>query len=247
MELKLITEETESNNSKINNEKCLIIFDFDNTIIDGDTYETLINLLNKEEFEKTISNSNVTWSEYLKLLFNKLKENGMNTEAIKKHVLSLEFIKNIKDVFEFIKENRERYTSIIISGSIKTLIHHIMEHNGYIDVIDAIFSNESSIDDDNYYYYVQVDHKKCEECNFSICKSVILSNYLKREKKFGKLIYVGDGIIDKCPTKILTESDTLFPRKDFPLYREIYEEGYIKHLKCKVFPWVDGKHILEQL
>ena len=243
-----VTGETVGQNQFVNKLPSLVIFDFDQTIINGDTYAILMSLIcnGKEEMEKLMACPNLTWADFNKILFQKLRENEVNTEVIKKKMMSIELNQNMIEVFDFIKVNRHKYIPIIISGSIKIVIQAILENYDCLEVIEGIYSHEANIDENDYLHYVEKEHKNCGECSWAICKAVVLLDVLKNDiRKFEKLIYVGDGLIDKCPVKILTETDSLLPRIDYPLYKVLYEDGYISQVKCKVFPWEDGKKILE--
>jgi 2,3-diketo-5-methylthio-1-phosphopentane phosphatase len=244
-----ITEQIKDTQILQHTKNTLVIFDFDQTIINGDTYSILISLLNrgKEELEK-MTKSDISWIDFNKILFQKLKENEVNIEVIRKRVMSIELNKNMKDVLEFLKINKDKFKPIIISGSIKLIVQLILENYGCLDVIEEIHCHEARLDDDKYLHYVEKEHKNCGECSWAICKAVILQDVLKKDrKKYEKLIYVGDGLIDKCPIKILKETDSLYPRMNYPLYKCLYEDGYIHQCKCKVHPWEDGNKILESI
>lgn len=230
-----------------NKQNTLVIFDFDQTIINGDTYSILMSLVNKgkEELDKLLK-SDLSWIEFNKILFQKLKENEVNLEVIRKKIVSIELNKNMKDVLDFLRNNKNKYKPIIISGSIKLIVQLILENYDSLDVIEEIYSHEAILDKDEYLQYIEKDYKNCGECSWAICKAVTLQGVLANDStNYEKLIYIGDGLIDKCPIKILRENDSLFPRINYPLYKCLYEDGYINQCKCKVHPWEDGNKILE--
>ena len=47
--------------------------------------------------------------------------------------------------------------------------------------------------------------------------------------------------------KNLGENDSLLVRKDFQLYKKLYENELIKNLLCKVQAWEEGKEIINYL
>ncbi|EYU18770.1 hypothetical protein MIMGU_mgv1a0200771mg, partial [Erythranthe guttata] len=59
-----------------------------------------------------------------------------------------------------------------------------------------------------------------------------------------KMIYLGDGVGDFCPSLKLKEGDFMMPRKNFPVWNLICENRAI--LKAEIFEWIDGKE-LEQI
>jgi pyridoxal phosphate phosphatase PHOSPHO2 len=225
--------------------KILVIFDFDHTIIDYDTYHLLRELLGeeKEEAEKVLKND--TFINFNRFLFAKLKEKRLEIEAIKKFFLNtIELTNKMKAIFEYLREKKEIYFPIIISGSIKIIIEWVIEHFGFADVVKNIYSRQTGVDDQNYICYLENEGKKCSECNYFFCKSYVLNDILKKEEYVRK-VYVGDGLNDLCPAKILSDEDILCPRKGFPLFEKIIRKE--EKLNCKIFSWENGEHILEAL
>lgn len=227
---------------------CLVVFDFDKTIIKDDTYTELFNLVTVdwEDPEKNQGSSGEDWFEYNRTLCDKLKQSGYNCKTLKDKIQSLEFNEHMKDIFDFLKENKNQYNCIIISGAMKIIIEWILEYNGFNDLFSHIYANSGYIGEDNCLKFHGTTMKSCGMCSFSICKKEILKEHLEKTK-YDKIIYVGDGIIDYCPCTLLEEKDDLFPRKDFPLYQKIFEEDHIRNLKCNVISWDNGKIILESL
>ena len=62
-------------------------------------------------------------------------------------------------------------------------------------------------------------------------------------KKYDEIKYFGDGSNDLHPVMALSETDTVFPRKDFKL-ADLISNGENK-IKADVCPWRDGSDILE--
>lgn len=74
----------------------------------------------------------------------------------------------------------------------------------------------------------------------------IQASMVKEGKK--RIIYLGDGIGDFCPSLKLREGDFVMPRKDFPAWNLIKENRTL--VKAEVHEWTDGEeleHILLQL
>jgi pyridoxal phosphate phosphatase PHOSPHO2 len=225
--------------------KILIIFDFDHTIVDYDTYNLLKELLGeaKEEAEKILKNE--TWINFNRFLFAKLKEKGKEIETIKKFILNtIELTNKMKEIFVYLREKNQKYFPIILSGSIKTIIEWVIEHFGFADVFKNIYSRQTGIDEQNYFCYLDNEGKRCAKCNYFFCKSNVLTDILKKQE-YERKVYVGDGLNDLCPAKILNEGDLLCPRKGYPLFETLVQSG--EKLNCKIFSWEDGEHILEAL
>jgi len=56
-----------------------------------------------------------------------------------------------------------------------------------------------------------------------------------------RMIYLGDGIGDFCPSLKLREGDFVMPRKDFPAWNLINENRRL--VKAAVHEWTDGEEL----
>lgn len=56
-----------------------------------------------------------------------------------------------------------------------------------------------------------------------------------------KIIYLGDGIGDYCPSLKLTEADYLMPRKNFPVWDLICKNPML--IKAEIHEWTDGEEL----
>jgi pyridoxal phosphate phosphatase PHOSPHO2 len=205
----------------------------------------MLNVDEIQNLENTFLTSD-SWFEYNRILFNKFKENKISYNQIKEIIEKMELNEYIKDLFEFIRMNKNKFTSIIISGSLEIFIKWILEYNNFDDIFDDIFCNSSFIDDNNYISLIKKEKKNCNLCSYSICKAKVLEEYLIN-KSFAKTIYIGDGLIDYCASVLLKERDILFPRINYPLFNRLYVDNDVSKLNCKVVGWDNGIIIIEHL
>ena len=61
------------------------------------------------------------------------------------------------------------------------------------------------------------------------------------EKWKGRIIYLGDGRGDFCPSLKLGEGNYVMPRKDFPLWKKICDNR--KLIKAEVHEWSNGEEL----
>lgn len=54
-----------------------------------------------------------------------------------------------------------------------------------------------------------------------------------------RIIYLGDGIGDFCPSLKLRDEDFMMPRKDFPVWGLICENRAL--LRAEIHEWIDGE------
>lgn len=86
----------------------------------------------------------------------------------------------------------------------------------------------------------------------SVISGHILENHIKEQQEqgivFSRVMYVGDGQNDFCPTLRLSANDYVFPRTKFSLERVIKQDQSTDcKVKATVVPWACGKTILETI
>ncbi|KAK4375390.1 hypothetical protein RND71_006067 [Anisodus tanguticus] len=130
----------------------------------------------------------------------------------------------------------------VVSDANVFFIEIILEHLGIRDYFSEINTNRGYVDDEGrlqILHYVDF-HTSPHGCN--LCPP----NTCKEEKK--RLIYLGDGSGDFCPSLKLGEGDFVMPRKYFPAWNLINENWTF--VKASVHEWTDGEeleHVLLQL
>ena len=76
-----------------------------------------------------------------------------------------------------------------------------------------------------------------------------MKDHIKEREKagvvFSKVMYVGDGGNDFCPTLRLSANDYIFPRVSFSLHKRIEKQS--DQVKAQVVPWTCASSILETL
>ena len=58
-----------------------------------------------------------------------------------------------------------------------------------------------------------------------------------------KIIYIGDGGGDFCPSTTLDEKDLLLARRGWTLHKKVSAAAGGEAVRSKVVPWEDGKDI----
>lgn len=64
---------------------------------------------------------------------------------------------------------------------------------------------------------------------------------LSKDGSNKKIIYLGDGTGDYCPTLKLTEEDHVMPRKNFPVWDLICRNPML--VKAEIHGWTDGEEL----
>ncbi len=227
--------------------KHLVIFDFDHTIIEGESFFEMIKLLPEwgEENTKQLFEKKGNWFLFAEEIMNILKENKVKACLIKEHFKKVNVTKYFADLLEFLFSNKEKFDIHIISGSYDIFVKWILEHHGFFHIIDEVHCEKAIVEDDFIKFIQPKEYIKCPECHFCVCKAKTFKNIINSTKFFyERMHYIGDGINDFCPSLILDHRDFLYPRKNYKLYKKIYEENYDKKINSQIISWVDGNCIL---
>jgi pyridoxal phosphate phosphatase PHOSPHO2 len=231
---------------KVTCPKHLVVFDFDHTVIEHDSYSALINLITDEAVKKEFSLHQYDWNTFNNLLFTQLRKEGIDYSLIKQALETLKLNSYFKHLFEFLKNNEDLFHVVVVSGSLDIIIEWVLEYNGYRNLVKHIYCNEARKDSSSFIKFVEKETKSCEICNFSMCKALVINDVLSKNN-FEKIFYVGDGLNDYCAALKLKDGDVLFPRKDFDLYKKIFHNDGFKKLECEVVDWEDAMKILEYI
>lgn len=233
------------------NKKILFAFDLDYTILNKNSDHVILRLLSDEanKFLDEIKKSSDNWANHMQEVYKKMKNENIKINQIKEIVENINFNPGFKELFEFIKSNKDKIDVIIISGANTLFIQWLLEKNNLNDLVSNYYSNWAQFDEELVIKIKGHHTHDCDLCDKSQCKRLILINHLEScdNSNYSKIIFAGDGENDYCPATLLKENDVLFPRKDFPLSNKLYNKGYIKNLKCSHVVWEDGFLIIETL
>jgi len=231
---------------------CLAVFDFDHTIINdnSDTYVCKLapgGTISREIRDLYSTNS---WTMYMCNIFKYLHESGIKESDIRSCMKEMTFVKGMKELLQFMK--KEQYEVIIISDSNSVFIDQILCAAGLQDCVNKIYTNPAKFDESGC---LQVGMYHTQDwCNLStvnLCKGHILDSHIKSQEETGinysKVIYVGDGKNDLCPSLKLSENDIIFPRRGYNLEKAILENKGEFTLKGKVVYWTDADDIKNTL
>ena len=239
-----------------NSKNFLLIFDFDGTIIDKDSEDELLkSIFPKEEFDKIMKKlDNLDFFEGFNFYYKRMKELGISLKDMNQKLEKIELSPRIEELFDYLRKNKSYYKIIICSSAIDYSINNILKYYGVLDLFDEIICTKGYIEEDSSEKLINVPKNQfphnCNLCSPSLCKSNEIKKYLaKNRNKFKKILYVGDGSNDFCPSKnILKNGDIVFPRYDKTLYKMIFEEKIEKEkLICEIVPWKTANEIVLKL
>ncbi len=242
-------------NSNKNFKKYLLIFDFDETIVDQDSEEELLKLtFTKQQYNQIISTiSKLDFFEGFNYYFKLMKEKGLTLKDINNNLYKLQLSPKMLNLFNYIKKNKSKFDVVILSSCIDYSIKQVLKHYGYSDLVEQYLCTKAYVEPEKsdkllYVPKNQFPHT-CDLCSDSQCKSSELEKFLKMKKykKYEKKLFVCDGDNDYCPSKnVLKKGDILFPRDDHRLLNKLKQTNF-RDITCDVHPWKSADEIILEL
>ncbi|KAG9456557.1 hypothetical protein H6P81_001065 [Aristolochia fimbriata] len=235
----------------------VVIFDFDKTIVDCDSDNWVVDEMGVTAlFDELLPT--MPWNPLMDRMMRELHSRGRTVEEIaeclKRAPLHPQIITAIKTAYALGCELR------IVSDANLFFIETILKHHGLFGYFSEINTNPGFVDEEGrlrifpYHDFTSSSHG-CTLCPPNMCKSAVVErmqgSFLGDTKK-KRLIYLGDGKGDFCPSLKLGEGDFVMPRKDFPLWDLIYANPLL--LKAGVHEWSYGEdqervllHLIDQI
>ena len=225
-------------------DKTLIIIDFDNTLVDLDVDWEIVKYFLPEVAESlpdTFYQEN-DWLEFMQENYIQMKQKGYSINDINKFVSSIPLTNHFKHLCKYLGENKNKFYTIILSGSTEYNIHAILNANGVEKCFDEIICNKSILDKDSILKLIPVGYgHNCKDCNKNQCKTYIYNQCLKG--KFKKIIFICDGSNDLCLAKRLNHNDILYTRINHKLYNFLIKNRNQNCVNCSICPWNNGNDI----
>ena len=236
----------------MSSKKILLIFDFDETIVDQDSiYEQAKMTLSEEDYKKIIEIDEFDYYEAFNYFFKKEKDIGLTLQDINSNLEKISLSPKIQELFDYIRQNKSKYDLLLLSGDIDYVIKYILQYHNFLNLFSYMICNKAEIQDNNSERIIYVPRNQFpHECNLCIesqCKGLELEKFLK-DKKYEKIIFVCDGGNDYCPAKkLMKKGDIVFPREGHKFLKRIKNENLENDLKCQIIPWKTGEDIINKL
>ena len=232
--------------------KHLVIFDFDQTIIDLDSEFSMVEKYAKNLYEEKNGDLYVKdhWIEFNNYIYTKILENGYTFEDVKMYFESLNLSPNMEELFDYLRENKNKFEAIIITGNNDQVVDIVLSSHHIKDCFNHILCNKSVRDEKNIFkiWAINEKYEHCEDDKPFLCKSLFFEDFIKDKKdKYDKIFYIGDGKNDFCLSKKLGVNDIIFPRFNYTLYKILFDKNGKDKVKAEIIPWNNGKDILDIL
>ncbi|KAH7565451.1 hypothetical protein JRO89_XS09G0208500 [Xanthoceras sorbifolium] len=226
--------------------KIVAVFDFDKTIIDLDSDNWVVDELGATDLFNQLLPT-MPWNSLMDRMMKELHSQGKTIEDIaeilKRVPIHPRIIPAIKSAHALGCELR------ILSDANMFFIDTILNHLGLKDYFSEINTNPSFVDEQGklrilpYHDFIKSSHG-CTLCPPNMCKGLIIERIqasLAKEGEKKRIIYLGDGSGDYCPSLKLKEEDHVMPRKNFPLWDLIFTNPI--RIKAEIHEWTDGEEL----
>ncbi|PWA62972.1 HAD-superfamily hydrolase, subfamily IB, PSPase-like protein [Artemisia annua] len=203
----------------------VIIFDFDKTIIDIDSDEWVVEELGDTDFFNKLVPT-MPLNSVMQIMMEELHVQGTKIEDIeqvlKRVAIHQRVVPAIKAAYALGCDLR------IVSDANTFFIETVLKHLGVRECFSEINTNPGFVDEEGKLRILPV--KIIER---------IQATLATQGKK--RIIYLGDGAGDFCPSLKLVEDDYMMPRKDFPVWDLICKNREL--VKAEVHEWTDGEDL----
>lgn len=233
--------------------KKLAVFDFDHTIVDGNTDIVARKLLKNDQVPESVRVLHQThgWTLYMQEIFKLLKKHNISKGTVKNAIILIPAVPSIKKLITTLVTQRN-YDAIIISDSNSLFINDWLEANNMKEYFHSVFTNPAKYNKDGL-LEIQGFHEQhtCKLSTVNLCKGKIMCDFIKAQKNLGVIyehvVYVGDGKNDFCPILRLNQNDFACAREGYALV-DVLDKNKTEHLYEKVLAqvcvWKTGQDIL---
>ncbi|NXQ45049.1 PHOP1 phosphatase, partial [Catharus fuscescens] len=229
----------------------LLVFDFDETIVDENSDDSV---LRGRDLPEPLRHSpeGGSYNEHMRRVLAFLGEQGVSPADFRAVYENIPLSPGMAELFQFLSKHHELLELILISDANTFGIEAKLSAAGLRSLFRKIFSNPASIDRRGFLTLGPYHSHKCPRCPANMCKRKILSEYLReraQDVEFQRVLYVGDGANDFCPSGILRAADVAFPRKGYPMHRLIQEsqEKQPGAFQAAVVPWESATEVARYL
>lgn len=235
-------------------QKILVAFDFDHTLVDGNTDTWILDLYPaSRQLMKQQKSEGVCWTDIMHSIFCLLHEQNVTRQDYESCFQSLCFTEGMKETCSFLQDNN--IPSIIISDSNSYFIEHLLERDSLQGVFSSIYTNPANWNDDGQLIIERYHSHTCDRCPKNLCKGEVLNKHLEQHKfktgeEFNRVVYIGDGHGDVCAALTLKSGSVVLAREGYTLLKLLQTklertQGTLPH--AKVVSWKTGFDVLKEI
>lgn len=234
--------------------KILLVFDFDNTIIDDNSDTSIIQCAPGKKLPTELKDSYKKgyWTEFMGRVFKYLGEEGVREDEMKRAVSSMPFTPGMVELLTFIRNKKDTFDCIIISDSNSVFINWVLEASNFHDVFDKVFTNPAAFDSNGHLTVENHHVHSCSRCPQNLCKNGVLIEFVDQQLlqgvSYARVVYIGDGGNDVCPVISLKKNDVAMVRRGYTLEKTVTKMSQnLDSIVPSVVIWSSGIEIISHL
>jgi phosphoethanolamine/phosphocholine phosphatase len=222
----------------------IVVFDFDKTIIDVDSDNWVVDSLGfTEEFERLLPT--MPWNDLMDAMMGQIHAHGKTLDG--DVAAALRAVPIDPRVPHAIRAARALGCDLrVLSDANAFFIDTVLDHHGLRGCFTEVNTNPSLADADGRLrigpYHAAPHGCGVGTCPPNMCKGLVLDRILREAAAAPggrkRVIYLGDGRGDYCPSLRLGREDFVMPRRGFPVWDLICEDP--ARVQAEVHPWADG-------
>ncbi|MFA5144708.1 MAG: MtnX-like HAD-IB family phosphatase [Candidatus Omnitrophota bacterium] len=188
----------------INPDKCIVFFDFDNTISTFDVFDSMLPCFSRDELwvelEKKWQGGKIGSRDCLE---GQIRGMNITKAALDKYLAGIKLDPYFKKLVKLLSSRKVK--AIVLSDNFDYILRRVLNYNHGIRKL-KIYSNKLRFAKDRLIPYFPFRSKNCQIC--AHCKT---KNLLANVDKESIIIYIGDGHSDVCPSQY---ADIVFAKAD---------------------------------
>ena len=224
--------------------RILVIFDFDHTLVDGNT-DTWITKLQPSAMQliREHQRNGWCWTDIMDKVFGNLHAENLKKEDFNRCFESLKFTAGMKEACNFLHE--KGVSTIIISDSNSYFIDHLLQRDSLCHIFCSVYTNPAEWDSNGCLHIEQYHKHECSVCPPNLCKRKVLQEHLANQcQSYEHIVYIGDGHGDLCPCLELKQADYISARRGYKLLNCL-QGRQSSEVKAEVVPWTSGFDVLQ--
>lgn len=183
--------------------KCIVFFDFDNTITTCDVFDDMLARFSEDErwiaLEKKWKEGKIGSQECLE---GQIKGMRLTKNTLDRYLDNIKLDPYFKRLIKFL--DAKRIKKIILSDNFDYILNRILGRHAIKKL--KVYSNKLQFTKNRLIPFFPFESKNCKVC--AHCKT---KNLLANVNKDSIIVYIGDGHSDACPAEY---ADIVFAKKD---------------------------------
>ncbi|EIE23797.1 hypothetical protein COCSUDRAFT_41939 [Coccomyxa subellipsoidea C-169] len=197
----------------------MVVFDFDWSLVEENSDTWVLDQLGATAIFKRLKATGMPWTQLMDIsLLAAHEELGKGRQEILEACASVPFAACMQQA---VKELAGRGCDLVILSDANSLyIDTILQHHGLQEHFKEVHTNRAYWEGDSLRvlpHHQDPEPHGCPNCPANLCKGKVMERLLLQQN-YSRVVYLGDGPGDFCP------STRLGPR-DFVLSREFYPTG----------------------